>query len=289
MLYAKNAEPKEIGGGLLPQKADPRDFKLSKVLGAINLSYLPDEFILEGLRVEDQRETDLCTAYAITSASELQEGVELSPYYQFAKTKQIEGNPDSWGATLRGACKSAVQYGSLEEKDMPADKTGDPKDFRDFRTWSLQSDMLARKHRKESFFEVDKGSYDSLFDAIKAAIWEHKITKKVVKVGVKWRNEWTSALGGFIPLFYGEYGFGHAFVIKGWKKTQEEEYLVAHLSNGEDIGDKGIFYFPREVVEREFSPRYGLYMFKDMPAAEYKKKNWGWRERLYNFFAKIFS
>ncbi len=246
--------------GLRPLKPDARDYQFSKVFGSIDLTTLPDEFSLTALEVKDQKGTDLCTAFAACTLSELQENILLEPTYTFAKGKQLAGEYESWGLDLRLICKAAQKYGFI-----PADKTkytieDDRNVYANWNNWDQSFDILARKHAKEGYFSVGAG-YSSLFDAIRAAIWQNRAEKRGVLTGAIWRSSWVSQ--GIIPKTYEEEGFAHAYTYIGWKKINGETYLIAHLSNGTNIGDKGIFYFPREVVDRENT--FGNFTFKDMP------------------------
>src|SRR3990167_5991989 len=97
------------------------------------------------------------------------------------------------------------------------------------------------------YYTFVKGQYD-LFDNIRATIWANKEKKQGVITGCLWRSIWTRANDGIIPKFdLDKEGFGHAFVIAGWKEINGETYLIAQLSNGIEVGDKGYFYFPRNV------------------------------------------
>lgn len=277
----------EIGGGLQKLKKDKRDFRLSSIDTPVNLSYLPEEYEVLSLEVKDQGNSDYCTAYTVTSASEVHEGKELSPLYQFAKTKQIEGNISSWGANLRDACKSAVKYGSLPVHEVPADlASGDRGAIADWASWPDKLDSVADVYRKKSYFAVD--GYGSVYDAIKAHIWLHREEGGVVMTGALWRHEWTWAERGVIPKHYTSAMFGHAFLFTGWKKIDGTEYLVAHLSNGTAIGDKGKFYFPREVVEREIG-NYGVFMFVDMRPEDYKREKWTFWQKVSDFLYRRYG
>ena len=265
---------KEIKGGLVGAPEDPRDFSLTTVFGAMPLEDLPDGnfSVGEPLEIKDQGNSDLCTAFALCAVSEDQEMVQLSPEYTFFKTKQIQGgDPMSYGADLRSACKSAVKVGFLESQYNPFLTEGwnresvvDPENYDD------ELDMLAWDHSKASYFKVD-GPYDT-FDNIRVAMYNYRAEGRSVFTGCYWRKKWTGAEGGIIPnslnasdIQIGNY-FGHAFKIFGWKYINNEPYLVAQLSNGIDIGDNGIFYFSREVVNREFT--FGAFTFRDMPKGQ---------------------
>lgn len=268
---------KKVFGGLNPTPEDKRDFQLGAVFVQPDLSELPDVFLVDKTPVKDQGETDLCTAYASTSASEKQENTTLSPEFQFAATKLISGDPNAWGANLRDAMMSFVKYGSLEQAIATGHlelngrhKWYDRDWIAQFQNWPDRFFAMAEVHQKRSIFK-NTGKYD-VFDNMCTWLWKFRDEKRSFVVGAIWRQEWTSADGGVIPETYGGSGFGHAFEIVGFDRKRD--VLVAKLSNGENIGDKGYFYFPRSVVNRELE-RYGQYMFQDMPkdqAREYNDK-----------------
>lgn len=300
-------EPKSrnIGGGLQALPKDDRDFSFGAIFGLPKLEELPDEYIVgKPIRIKDQGNTDMCTAYALTAVSEDQELVELNPFYTFGKTKQIMGDWESWGADLRSACKSAVDYGFIPTDGIikvPDDEDRDK--AANWANWPQESDQQAARHKKRSYFAVT-GQYDT-FDNLRATLWQNRAEERSVLAGCTWRQEWTRASGGIVPYIYGNGGFGHAFKIFGWKKILTaysrvdggeqffETYLMAQLSNGTEIGEDGIFYFPREVVNKEFT--FGLFTFKDMPREEaeylHKKKLAGFVGRILlaisAFFAKF--
>ena len=84
--------------GLLPTPRDERDFKLGAMIGHVIPADLPDEYeVGKPLIIKDQGQgTDMCTAYALTSVSEDEEGVVLDPFFTFGVTKAITGNPAEW-------------------------------------------------------------------------------------------------------------------------------------------------------------------------------------------------
>lgn len=255
---------KRIGGGLLPLPVDSRDLNFGSIFSLPKLSVLPEQYTVnEPLKIKDQKETDLCTAYATTAVSEDQENVELSVEYQFMLTKLISEKPEEWGANLRDAGMAMVRFGAIPQVLSPLDihKAGrqavvDPNNY------SHISDSVAKDYRKESFMNIS-GPYD-LFDNIRATLWKLRKEKRTVVKGILWRSSWTEARGGVIPhLDYPIQGYGHAFKIFGWTTINGMEYLIAQLSNGVDIGDRGIFYMPRGIINE--SKPYGAITFKDMP------------------------
>ncbi len=257
---------------ILPQ--DGRDFSLGAVFPQIKLEDVPKEdfVVATPLNIKDQGETDECSVYALTSVSEDQEGVELLPEFQFFKTKEIAGNPDDWGADLRDACKSAVIYGSLPLDGFKMLKGITRSAILRKESWPEHAGEVAKFHKKETFWSVT-GKYD-VFDNIRVALWQHRANKCSILTGAMFRNEWIESQNGIIPKQYGDNGFGHAFKIFGQKNIDGELYLMAQLSQGAYVGDGGIFYFPRSVVNKEIGP-YGIYMFKDIKRedAEYFLEN----------------
>ncbi len=277
-------------GGLLPLKKDNRDFSFKKQFGTTGIDNLPDEFEVENaIYVEDQRDTDMCAAFAVTSVSEDQEGVDLDPLYTFAKIKQIQGDWSVWGADLRDACKSQIKYGAIKKELSPHTISEDRDFIANWENWPEELDEKAIEHRKNSYFRVDEG-FDTFSD-IKLAIWQNRAKKRSILTGVRWQHHWLDSSNGIIKNNNGVSLFGHAFKVSGWKKINGEEYLIAVLSNGREIGDAGRFYFPREIVNQEFI--YGAYMLEDINPDEIKKSQWSiWRrvwEAIKNYWSIVIN
>lgn len=255
-----------IYGGLKRTTEDKRDLKYGAFFKLPNLSELPASYRVENpFGLKDQGSSDLCTGYAGTYASEIQEGVELSPEYQYAKSCQLRGNFEEWGMEIRTMLKSLTTFGSLPAHRVP-DQNKLSESNRDFvanwKNWAAELDVVAKEYRKGSYLSV-AGQYD-LFDDIRATLWAERAEKRIAITGALWRPEWTAS-DGFIPRepLPDNEAFGHAFVFEGWETIEGEPWLVAHLSNGTAFGDNGHFYFPREVVNRE-CPFAGAYTLKDI-------------------------
>lgn len=286
-MNQKNQQNK-IGGGLIPLKKDQRDFSLGQVFGRISLETIPMENwrINPPLEIKNQYETDMCAGFAVAAVSEDQEKVILDPFYPFAKTKQIIGEWEGWGVDLRNTCKAAVKSGFIKKEDSPF-KLENGRDFlANWNNWPKELDEKAKEHRKKSYFRVD-GYYPEVFDSLRAALWQHRRDNRSIITGTLWEDEWTYIENGVIPKTPGNPSFGHAFKIFGQQIINNEIYLVAQLSNGKDIGDSGIFYFPRETVNRKFI--YGSFMFKDIDPEDVKKKYWKPCRRFWEKIKKIYS
>jgi hypothetical protein len=260
-------------GGLKPLPKDERDFRLGVLFPKPIIVPDIDFSVGEQLEIKDQLDSDMCTAFAVTAASELQEGVTLSPEFQFAKIKELEGSINQWGANLRTALKSATKFGSLEKVKAPFNLKYKDRDFlANWLNWPKVLDEEAKTHIKESYFEADTGK--DMFDSIRSALWINREKYRAVITGANWRQSWTWAEDAVIPTEYEPNGFGHAFIITGQKMINGLPHLVAQLSNGTDIGDRGLFYFGREVVNREFN--FGAFCFVDLSKGEAKiLNNWG--------------
>lgn len=259
--------------GLILEKPDIRNFDFGAVMGEkINLKDIANlDFSIGELPIWNQGDSDYCSGYATAKAGWYHEDVEVSPDWQFAKIKQLQGNVTGWGAPLGTALKSGTEYGFLEKKraTLSREKNGDV--VRNWANWDSFLDAYARDHKQQSYFEVKQGGYADLFDALRAALFQRKEKKTAVITGAMWRNEWTQADKGMIPTKYDDFGYGHAFILVGQKVFNGEPYIVAELSNTTDIGDKGRFYFPRDVINKEL--KFGCFMFVDMPKDEAKFYN----------------
>lgn len=247
--------------GLRPTPVDHRDIPLGAVAGFASLSALPREYtVAEPLIIKNQGDTDMCTGYALTAVSEDQEGVILDPFFTFGITKRIQGNPAEWGADLRSACKSATKVGFLQ--GTPARVTTPPSG-QDRTDASLlvgvtaSQEAKAKFHRKQTYAAIN-GPYD-VFDNFRSALWQMRGEKRSIFTGCMWRPTWTDSPYGVVESVGPAYGFGHALKIAGW----DQEFLLAQLSNGKEIGRDGMFLLSREVINAAFT--FGGYTFMDMP------------------------
>jgi len=254
-------------GGLRPTPKDKRDFKFSGIFGLMDIKEVPEKsfIVAEPLEIKNQGASDLCTAYALAVISEAQEKVKLNPQYTFAKTKQLEGEWQSWGADLRTALKSGVEYGFLPETFLADDLRAKLQD-RDFianwENWGAYMDTKAYPHRKKAYFSVD-GPY-SLFDNLRATLWQNREEKRLIFTGATWQDNWTYAKE---IDFIGRPLFGHAFVIIGQEVTlrvdgSKRTWIIVQNSGGPEVGDKGLHYFSSGIVNKEFS--FGSYTYRDL-------------------------
>lgn len=267
-------EIKQIGGGLVPNPEGTKVYSHTDVFGAIGLVDLPtgDFFVTEPLAIKNQDakfRSDFCGGYGCAAVKEAQEDVILNPEFTWMAAKKALGGDawKDWGIALVDIANAACKVGFLEQEHYPFEHRDDVD--RDFianpENWPLWDElaMLASEHRSNSFFEAD-GPHDT-FDNFRSVMWMNRSKRQAILTGVKWRQSWTDAPGGMIEEkdYSDEQGFGHAIAIFGQMDCNGELRLVAQLSNGVEIGDKGLFYFPRGVVNKEFT--FGSILFNDMP------------------------
>lgn len=261
-------------GGLLPLPQDTRDIKFGAIFKPLDLSKLPYKWIVkEPLVIKDQMETDFCTACASTAVSEDQENVIFSPEWQFAIAKQ--GNWQEWGCDLRQMAQSLIKYGSLPMDYSPYAFGERTRDFMaNYENWQTELEKMAKPYRKKSYAFIDPYLGTDLFDTLRIVLYKGNS----VFTGAMWRDSWTNSCAGLIPKEYENGGVGHAFKIMGYDGGN----LILQLSNGTDIGDKGIFYMPREVANKELT--FGCITFTDIDKDELE-----YRQKYHAIIAKILA
>lgn len=231
------------------------------------------------IKILNQTDLDFCTAYEASGAQKAIWGIDFDPYYQFAKTKQIEGEYTQYGANLRDAAQSLVKYGSLPFMNAPyTHNTGSPNDKpRDFlANWAnypIALDSIASKEKDLSYFAID-GSYD-YFDNIRSTLYMHLTERRIVSLGLFWHDEWTEAVGGIIPPTMPTTwnGGGHDISVIGQKTINGFLYLVLQNSWGDTAGDKGFYYFPRQIIDQIAQLGYGSYTFSRIDSSGLKTLN----------------
>lgn len=242
-------------GGLVLKPRDPRNFKLGAITELPKLSELPKAFQLKGYRIKDQKRTDFCSAFTFCGMSELQEGVELSPEYSFALSKELSGDPESFGQDLVTAAKAHTKIGAIEKKDNPFSVDNQNSTFLRYITnYPAELREKATLHIKKSFFEVT-GPYDH-FDNIRATIWKYRGEKRAVGSGFVFGWDRTQEKLDDIKLD----GEGHAMPYVGWA---DDNYLICAQSSGKKAGKDGFHLVSRKVVNHSVG-LFQAFMFLDM-------------------------
>jgi len=251
-----------IKGGLKLVPPDPKNFKLGAIVDLPPVSETPQEFQLETLEVKDQRDSDCCAAFSSTTASELQEGVLLSPEYVFAAGKEISGDIEGFGLTFYDVLKAHTKVGTVERKDAPFSLVNKSRDFiADINNWPSELKTLAAFHKKKTYWEVT--GKQKITDDIRSALWYFREEKRAVLVGVLWGWNLTDLKIDTIPTN----GTGHALLIIGYKHINGELYFVVQNSYGKGIGYNGIHYFHWKVIEK-YAKAFGCFMLLDLSREE---------------------
>lgn len=266
--------------GSRPVTVDARDeqFQHHRIFGTTTntLAALPQHLGRKPGKIKDQGDTNFCTAFATSTASEFQEGVELSPEFQAAKVGEMSGAPIVDGADPRMALKAAQIFGSLPQLDTDytlASKT--PSFIADWNNWPAPLDLLADPHEKESYFQINTGPFDA-FDNIRVALAQGFAENAVGIAFTQWKaNVWNTAPAGFINLLGGDVSGYHAYVYIDFDETfRGTEVLVVQNSCGTNYGDAGLQYFTRDVINSIYAdPGSSAFMFRDLSAATVAQLN----------------
>lgn len=254
-----------INTGLKKLAEDRRDYSFHRTFGASGQVVLPASFAIcdPPLRIKNQYETDLCTAEAATEIEEGEKSAAMSAEWFFSKEKQIMGNPQAYGADLRTACKAAQKFGFLPQSDAPFTLDDQTRDFiADWKNWPVELDAIAATNKIAGYFQVEEFAGD-LFDSIRQTLYQNQSSRRSILSGSNWYAEWNIGQPGIIPTEYSERVAQHAFKIFGWEEIAGVTYLMVQNSEGTESGNNGILYFPREVVNREFT--FGVFCFSDVP------------------------
>ena len=267
----KQPPKKSFGKGLVHDKPGTTYIHQYRLLGAMALSALPNTDFFAGhpLAIKNQGPYNFCFAFAKDAVVEDEVGIELDPLYSVATACELIGEVEVNGMSLDDICKQETQVGAIEAGIAPY-KVEEGRDAAFLANWLNYPDSfkpLAWEHQRPAAVRVDTGPHDT-FDNIRAAMYQNIDEHRSVLTGVMWRDSWTNAPKGFIPANYDptEPGDGHAIKIFGQMNINGVLYLVCQNSWGTDVGDGGLFYFPREVVNAEFT--FGAFSFKNIPPAK---------------------
>lgn len=247
--------------GMLPLKPDHRDDAFSEIVfGAPSLPTFPKTLFRKRNRVKHQGQSLSCTKHATAGASEYQDGLELSAAWGWSRVCKKLGNFIPEGTDPRTAMGITCQEGELPQSLA---KYTFPDDYYQIvGNWENWPDTSkeAQPYRKAAYIKVKiVGDY---FDSIRNALFVGKEKNQVVMAFGTWYQEWGQMI---VPSVYTNFAGYHAYLFMDFDTIDGVQYLVAQNSYGENLGDKGYQYFPREVINREFA-KYGtgLYVFEDL-------------------------
>ena len=254
------------GGGLLPTPKEKMKFSFGAVFGYPDPATLPNEFdIGEPLEIKNQNipsPSFICVAESLVSVSEFQEKVALEPAFILKLITQIS-ETIQWiyqGTNLEIGAKAALK-GFLERQESPYSVEKDGVEVSATpNNWNASYDKIAQKHKKQAYYWIGVSGKLNMWDAIRGAMYQFKDEKRAVQAGVIWNSEWTDKT--YIDAI-GTPAYGHAIAVLGWKG----DYLKIQNSLGKEIGENGIQYFHKDIVNKEFG-KFKALAFSDMPFSE---------------------
>lgn len=244
--------------GLKKTEYDPRDFSHQKTFGSM-AQVLPDEYIVGSCPVKNQMGSEFCTAFASYVLAALEDVADYSPEWFFAKEVEETGQTD--GQDLRTSCKVATKYGFLPQ-NMASMTTlnQSPTFLSNPANWPFSDDLAAANNKRESYYRCD-----GTFEQIKQTLFR---TKRAILTGITWYESFTYAPNGIVPEDYTELGGLHCIPIIGFKKINGVDYLVVQNSYGDQIGDKGLFYFSEVIFNKVFTEPFYIFVPKGGQAPE---------------------
>lgn len=241
-----------------PWRHDPRskNFSHHRLFGTLSPAQLPLTLGRVRREVENQKNTLRCTGYGSALNGGYIHNMRMHPDWQAAQIGQLQGESvDVSGGDPNAAMRSERDCGYLPFMlDTIHSLDSNTIENSGWKSFDPALDVHALDNRVAGFVSVD-GPLD-IFDDIKSALYaaydRATQTGACVQAFGKWYGEWYPQ-GGIIPTNYNTTNFGyHHWLFIDFCSINGVSYLVAHNSGGESIGDKGFFYFPRDVVNREF-------------------------------------
>ncbi len=264
------------------KRKDPRNFSRKKKFGAfLDVSQIPDFDLDPNPRIKNQLDGYMCTAFANTSCSELQEGIELSPEYAYQKTNSLMGVKHSNGADFYKALKVHVKFGCLEQKDAPFTLAEKGQYFvENPDNWNVSYDDLAVLHKKKSYLKCDQGK--DPFDSVIIAMWQsYQAFQESLNIS---DIRAASCATYWFPEFQGmeivvdddgwniKLGSGHNIKCKAKKTVNGTPYIEVQNSYGLGSGKNGLHLFPRKTFNKIF---FDAATFIDADPEDLKKEQWG--------------
>ena len=249
-----------------PWKADARDSKFTKVaFGATRLALpmFPKTLNTPRLKVKDQGGSLSCTAQASTLAAEHLECIPLSAEWQWMQTCKKLGTAVPNGADYRVAFGIHTKLGALAQEAAPF--RFPESDYQQIGNWELWPQIPAEeteKYRKAAYIRIPRvGDH---FDSMRAALLRGKEKRQIVVACTRWFYEWATK---FIPSndLYTSFAGYHCHTFIDFCIIDGREYLIGQNSYGENFGDHGLQYWPRDTVNKELS-QYGCgaFVFEDL-------------------------
>ena len=228
-----------------------KNFSYHKTFGVSPADQIPDEYLLLS-PILDQGPEPKCTGFSSVAIREAQEGIPFDPHFFYAKEGEVNGKISNSGYDIKTMMKTGCNGGFVPH--------GQP--------------ISTPQYNQARYFEIQKTS--DVFDGIRSAMWKGRDEKMCASIGIDWKRSWI-----YDPIpkdnSLKDYLGYHAFKGAGWTRKKinwnpktgefisfgdwinpqtKEVHLVKQGSWGEGVGDKGLFYFSRAMVNKFWDYRY---------------------------------
>ena len=219
---------------MIQDPLDPRDWLYTWSRNDI----APAKRLLSDRRIEDQRNTQSCTAQATASCCAILSGQEWSALFNYFLSRELLGgmylDKDN-GSTLRGALRAASKLGMAPDVAWPFDE-------RQVHTRPTADVIaLAAPHKVTGYFRI----YETPDDRILAM--RHALASgKPVTVGMIIGTEFIALQGDAICKAAGQETYLHAMCVVGY--DQDSFYL--ENSWGQTWGNNGIGRVSIDMMKR---------------------------------------
>lgn len=238
-LITKHMIPKQENFTLRRRAHSPKDYDHFKTFGVALTPFLAELLFLSDIL--DQGNSPKCTAYSAVAVR--------------TSMKSRDYDPDSqWGAELTFMGVQTAQGSDIETEASVGVETG----FMPV----VGSGIPVYTDRASAYFWVHKAPSLDMFDSIRTTITQ---IRQPLMCGIAWYADWNTAPGGIVPYSFKHLMGGHALKIAGWKTINDIPYLAIQNSWGEDVGDNGVFYFPREVANKIFTDSIAYWADSTVP------------------------
>lgn len=238
---------------------DPRTFEAAAFMGAAPMTF-PNEYLIDVPFVTYQGQIPSCTAHATTTMKYVDEGVRLSPRFQYAWSKYNDGYK-GYGTSFVNALSVLQEHGAAEEIMYPDENHLDQATYTDVKQIPERVSAVAVVHKSQSYV-TNKLTKQNLMQMLMEF-------KKPLLIGGDWYQAYNRiGADGIMPIFSGTLVGGHAFLGVGWRTVTDEWQLICQNSFGANWGDHGRFYIP----ESQLNQLYGqVFVTIDMPKADAKQ------------------
>lgn len=239
--------------GHIKDEYDPRTFEAAAFMGASPLSF-PDKFLIDVPFVTYQGQIPSCTAHATTTMKYVDEGVRLSPRFQFAWSKYNDGYK-GYGTSFVNALSVLQQHGAAEEMMFPDENKLDQTTYTDVKLIPDRVSSVATVHKSQSY-ATNKLTKENIMQMMMQF-------KKPLLIGCDWYQIYNRiGSDGMFPIFSGQLVGGHAFIAVGWRTVDGNWQLICQNSFGMNWGDNGRFYVFEGLLGQLYSQ---VFVTIDMP------------------------